>query len=179
MFALSSASSKVSTFALSSLAEMRWLPTMAAAPASTGVEQAVSPRKLTPAAAAATATRIDFTCIPFRQKPQSAYRRQFEEHRLDQIAAPFEQIQVTQRLPAQRLRLGHRHQQRLGRLLVDRPLVEPVQPDLLRLAQPHRAELDELPLRRDVRQPRPARLDAEGGHLQQVLHLDRRRAVAV
>ncbi|GAA2211283.1 hypothetical protein GCM10009850_067420 [Nonomuraea monospora] len=49
--------------AFSLLIEMRSFPTTAAAPACMGEEQAVSAATT---AAAATATRIDFTYVPFR-----------------------------------------------------------------------------------------------------------------
>src|SRR5699024_4710367 len=79
------------------------------------------PRRPTPR------TRVE----PGNPLPRGAGLGRFEDG-VDQVGAPLEQFQVTQRLPAEPPGLGRRYQEGFGCLLVDGLGVHPSQPQFLR-----------------------------------------------
>src|SRR6476661_685306 len=147
---------------------------------------------MTTAASGPRKVRSAFTDNPFRFLPglpglgrggrggdAGGVAHAVEQHGADEVAGPLQHCSVAQGSAThpRRHRLGHEN--RTDRVLDERLRVQPLQPQLGRLAQLDGPEAHEVALHADVGDARLARDGAQPGHLDEVAHRLRRCAVAV
>src|SRR5580704_4336495 len=144
--------------------EIRWLPTIAAAPILSGV----TAQPVTASPAPITTADAHRSLRSTADVPSLHSRGQVGQYRPDDVAAPGEQFSIPYRLTADRSRLRRRYEHRTHRGFQDRLGVQALHPDLPRIGQLDRREPDVVARRGDVGEPGPPGGHAQPRHLEQV-----------